>query len=183
MAKQMVKKKGAKAPSSQSAMPPVFDWQAPLIDLRKEIDQAFANVMKGWPQVWDKDPFKAFKAFAAPDALGRGGLSPNVEVAEADGAYEITAELPGLDEKDVEVTVQEGLLTLSGEKKAEREEKKKDYYLSERGYGAFKRTFRIPDDVEGDKIAAAMKKGVMTITMPKSAESKAKARKVAISGR
>lgn len=180
MAKQVLKKKGAKAPSSQSALPSLFNWQAPLIDLRKEIDQAFSNVMKGWPQVWDRDPFKDF---ATPNAFEPRGLSPNVEVAEADGAYEITAELPGLDEKDVEVTVQEGLLTLSGEKKAEREEKKKDYYLSERGYGAFKRTFRIPDDVESDKIAAAMKKGVMTITMPKSAESKAKARKVAISGR
>lgn len=180
MAKQTVKDKAAKAASPQPNVPSIFDWQNPLLDLRKGIDQAFTDALKGWPQVWDSDPFKVF---GSPAAFERGALSPSVEVAEADGAYEITAELPGLDEKDVEITVQKGLLTISGEKKAEREEKKKDYYLSERNYGAFKRTFRIPDDVESGKIAATMKNGVMTVTMPKSAESKAKARKISIGGR
>ena len=179
MAKQAVKTQGTKTSKPKAAVPSVFDWQSPLVDLRQEIDQAFANVMKGWPQVWEQDPFKAF---GMPAALAGGELSPKVEMLEANGGYEISAELPGLDEKDIAVTVQDGMLTLSGEKKAEREEKKKNYHLSERSYGSFKRSFRIPDDVQSDKITAEMKNGVMTITMPKSAERKAKARKIAING-
>ena len=179
MAKQSVKTEKAKGSKSKDVVPSLFDWQSPLLDLRKEIDLAFSNVLKGWPRIWDQEPFEAA---GLPAAFGQSDLSPKVEMAESDDAYEITAELPGLDEQEVEVSLREGLLTLSGEKKAEREEKKKDTYLSERRYGAFKRSFRIPDDVQSDKITAMMKKGVMTITMPKSAKGKTKARKIAING-
>ena len=180
MAKQSVKTEKSQGSKSKDVVPSLFDWQSPLFDLRKEIDQAFSNVLKGWPRIWDQE---SFKSAGLPAAFGHADVSPKVEMSESDGAYEITAELPGLDEKEVEVSLRQGLLTLSGEKRAEREEKKKDYYLSERSYGAFKRSFRIPDDVESDKITAQMKKGLMTITMPKSAERKAKARKIAINGR
>ena len=87
---------------------------------------------------------------------------PAVDIAETDKAYEITAELPGMDEKNIEVKFADGVLTIRGEKKDEKEEKKKDYYLSERSYGSFQRSFQVPDGVDTDKIEATFKKGVLT---------------------
>jgi HSP20 family protein len=106
--------------------------------------------------------------------------TPAVDVAEKDKAYEITAELPGLDEKNVEVKVANGMLSIKGEKKEEKEEKKRGYYLSERRYGAFERRFQIPEGVDSDKIDATFKKGVLTVTLPKSATAQAAEKKIAV---
>ena len=103
---------------------------------------------------------------------------PAVDIAETDKAYEITAELPGMDEKNIEVKFADGVLTIKGEKKEEKEEKKKDYYLSERSYGSFQRSFQVPDGVDTDKIEATFKKGVLTVTLPKSAEAQKAAKKI-----
>ena len=97
---------------------------------------------------------------------------PTVDVSETDKAYEITAELPGMDEKNVEVKVANGVLTIKGEKQDEKEEKKKDYHMRERSYGSFERSFQVPDGVDADKIEANFKKGVLTVILPKSAEAK-----------
>lgn len=156
--------------------------------------------------VQPSDPFKAlsdrfdrlFGDFHFP-GFGRGILSqphfanltssfdfrePKVNVAETDKAYEITAELPGLDEKSVEVNVADGVLTFRGEKREEKEEKdeKKNYHLVERSYGSFQRSFALPDNVEEDKIAADFEKGVLRINIPKTKPSapKAETRKIAI---
>ena len=80
--------------------------------------------------------------------------------------------LPGVDEKDVSVSLQEHVLTVSGEKKSEREEEKKGYLMSERRYGSFRRSFRVPDDVDENKITAKFDKGVMSISLPKTASAK-----------
>jgi HSP20 family protein len=101
-------------------------------------------------------------------------------VTEDDNAYEITAEMPGVEEKDVEITVKDDRLTLRGEKKSEKEEKKKDYHMTERSYGAFERSFHLPADVAADKIRADFEKGVLTLTLPKTPEAKSKERKIAI---
>ena len=84
---------------------------------------------------------------------------PAVDIAETDKAYEITAELPGMDEKNIEVKFADGVLTIRGEKKDEKEEKKKDYYLSERSYGSFQRSFQVPDGVDTDKIEVDLQVG------------------------
>jgi HSP20 family protein len=103
-----------------------------------------------------------------------------VDVAETDTAYEITAELPGMDEKNIEVNVANGGITIKGEKKEETEEKKKDYYVSERRYGSFERYFTLPEAADADKIAATFKNGVLKVTLPKTAEAQKPAKKIEI---
>jgi HSP20 family protein len=105
---------------------------------------------------------------------------PAVDVVEKDRAYEVTAELPGLDEKNVEVKVANGTLTIKGEKSEEKEEKRKDYYLSERRFGSFERRFQIPQGVDASKIEANFKKGVLTVTLPKTQEAQAAEKTIAV---
>lgn len=99
---------------------------------------------------------------------------PAVDISEDDAGYKITAELPGLEEKDVEVTLTDDVLTIKGQKSAESEKKEKNLYLSERSYGAFQRAFVLPDGVDADKIAADVAKGVLTVTVPKAAPAQKK---------
>ena len=99
------------------------------------------------------------------------GTAPAVDIVEKDNAYEVTAEVPGLDEKDIEVKLSNGNLTIKGEKQEEKEEKEKDYYLHERKFGSFERRFRVPEGVDADKIEASFKKGVLTISLPKKPEA------------
>ena len=101
---------------------------------------------------------------------GSPGLSylPAVDIAEKEKEYEITAELPGMDESNIDVKFTDGVLTVEGEKKEEKEEKKKDYYLSERRYGSFQRSFPVAESVDAGKIEAKFVNGVLTIRLPKS---------------
>jgi HSP20 family protein len=106
--------------------------------------------------------------------------TPAIDITESDKAYEITAELPGLDEKNVEVKLANGDLTIKGEKQEEKEEQEKDYYLNERRFGSFKRTFRVPEGVDASKIEATFNKGVLTVTLPKSPEAKKAEKKIEV---
>ena len=108
------------------------------------------------------------------------GKAPAVDVINKEKAYEITAELPGMDESNIDVKFSDGALTIKGEKKDEREEKKKDYYLSERRYGSFQRSFGVPDGVDADKIEAQFKNGVLTVTLPKTAEAQKSEKKISV---
>ena len=92
-------------------------------------------------------------------------------MTERPGGYEITAELPGLDEKDIQVRLSNGNLTISGEKREAKEDKDANYHLSERRYGSFQRNFRLPDGVNPDKIEASFKNGVLTVSVPKSEDA------------
>jgi HSP20 family protein len=103
-----------------------------------------------------------------------------MDLVEKNGAFEISAELPGLDETNVEVKVANNTLTIRGEKREEEEEKDKQVYLSERRYGAFQRSFRIPVGVDLDRIAASFAKGVLTVTLPKGAEAQQAEKKIDI---
>ena len=85
-----------------------------------------------------------------------------------------------MDEKNIELKVSDGMLSITGEKSEEKEEKKKDYYLSERSYGSFERSFRIPEGVDADKIEASFKNGVLTVTLPKKAEAQKPEKKIAV---
>ena len=106
--------------------------------------------------------------------------TPAVDVTEDDKAYKITAELPGLDEKSIDVTLSGEMLTLKGEKRYEKEEEDKNRHVSERAYGAFQRSFALPSGVDRDKIAAEFSKGVLKITLPKSAEAQNQQKKIAV---
>lgn len=99
---------------------------------------------------------------------------PSVDVSETADKLTVTAEIPGIEPKDIDISISGDLLTIKGEKKAEREEKEENYHLIERSYGAFSRTIRLPVSVETDKIEATYKNGVLTITCPKKEEVKAK---------
>ena len=105
---------------------------------------------------------------------------PPVDLTEDAKSYKIMAELPGLDEKNITISMAGDQLVLKGEKTAEKEEKDKNYYLSERSYGSFQRSFRIPDAVDRDKIDATFAKGVLTVTMPKTAAAQMPEKKIEV---
>lgn len=144
------------------------------------------------PPPAETDPFRAlqrrmdrlFDDFAGdyqwPFANGRGTKMPTIDVSETEKELTVEAELPGVDEKDIDVTLTDNLLTIKGEKKQEKDDKKKDYHLTERSYGSFSRSMTLPFDADPAMIKAAFKDGVLTITLPKPAEVKAKVKKIAI---
>lgn len=149
----------------------------PLTSARRDIDRFFESLAPGFPRGIDFDPFRQFGSVFE---MGTGDMAPHVEVSQEEKSYEISAELPGVDEKDVSVSLQDHVLTVSGEKKSEREEEKTGYLMSERRYGSFRRSFRVPDDVDESKIAAKFDKGVMTISLPKAASAKPKGRQIPV---
>jgi HSP20 family protein len=165
-----------KVPVKSETAPALQAWR-PFENLRREVDRLFEDFDGGFwrsrfPSSFDVAPFRrAASGFAAV---------PAVDVSETDKAYEITAELPGMDEKNVEVKLANGVLTIKGEKQDEKEEKRKDYYMRERSFGSFERTFQVPDGVDADKIAANFKKGVLTVTLPKSEQAQKAEKKIAV---
>jgi len=150
----------------------------PFVNLRREIDRLFDDFEWGpWRlplprSLFDIDPFRRGET--------SWGKIPAVDFVDTEKAYEVTAELPGMDEKNVEVKFANGVLTIKGEKKEEKEEKQKDYHLSERRYGSFQRSFTVPDGVDTDRIEATFKDGVLTVSLPKTAESQKKEKQIAI---
>lgn len=104
--------------------------------------------------------------------------SPEIDVVDEGKEYFIKADLPGIDPKDIEITVDNGVLTIKGERTLEEEEKQKDYYCLERAYGSFSRSIQLPNEVEADKVKASYKNGVLELRCPKSARSQARKIKV-----
>jgi len=164
-----------KTEKASAPMPQV--WH-PFETLRREVDRLFEDFDGGF---W-RSPFRRSLFDIEPFRRAETGFGavPAVDVTETDKAYEITAELPGMDEKNLEVKLANGVLTIKGEKQEEKEEKKKDYYLRERSYGSFERNFQVPEGVDADKIEAGFKKGVLTLTLPKSAEAQKAEKKIAV---
>nr|WP_144291661.1 Hsp20/alpha crystallin family protein [Rhodoligotrophos appendicifer] len=161
----------APSPASHGA------W-APLEALRREIDHAFENFgVRSWLQ-----PFGGLAAESELSFPRRvmSDIALAVNIVERDKDYQITAELPGLDQKDVDVTVANDTLTIKGEKKEEKEKREQDYYLSERRFGSFLRAFRLPEGVNADKIEASFAKGILTVTLPKDQSAKANQKKIAV---
>ncbi len=105
---------------------------------------------------------------------------PSVDVSETKNDLGIKAELPGLDPKDIDISMNNGYLTIKGETKNEKEEKDENYHLIERSYGSFTRSVRLPREVQSDKITASFKNGILKITLPKSEEAKKKEIKIKV---
>jgi len=105
---------------------------------------------------------------------GEKSWAPAFDISENEKGYMVSAELPGIDEKDLDITIAGGMLSIKGEKKKETEEKGETYHRIERTYGSFNRSFRIPDAVEADKVEATYKNGILKLVIPKSKESAVK---------
>ena len=149
----------------------------PLFDLRNEIDTLFDRFFSG-------SLFGPFGAFTEPQPLQRfGGTMPKVDVSETEREIQIVAELPGLKQEDVELNLDNDLLTLRGETSSSRDEKDKQYHLTERSYGRFERSFHLPDTVDREKISARFENGLLTVTLPKSERAQKKAKRIQIGGR
>ncbi|EPX87705.1 heat shock protein Hsp20 [Rubellimicrobium thermophilum DSM 16684] len=136
----------------------------PIASLQQEMNRVFENFWNrlghlDWP--WGSGEAKS-------------------DMVETDDAVEISIELPGMEMKDIEVTISDDMLTVKGEKRIERQEEKKGYYLSERSYGAIYRTIPLPPGVDGDKAEASFRNGVLTIRLPQTPESKARVRRIEI---
>ena len=155
----------------------VPEWR-PFESLRREMDRLFDSFDGGFSRY----PFgrSAFEVEPFWRRESTWTAAPAVDAAESEKAYEITAELPGMDEKNIEVKLVNGNLNIKGEKQEEKEEKKKDYYLSERRFGSFERSFGVPHSVDPSKIEASFKKGVLTVTLPKKVEAQSPAKKIEV---
>jgi HSP20 family protein len=136
---------------------------SPFLSLHREMNRLF------------DEAFRDFGFFGGAAAQSW----PHLELTETEDGYKLTAELPGMDEKDIELSLQDGTLTLRGEKKTEHEDGRRGY--SERHYGAFSRTISI-GDVDEDRVHAAFDKGVLTVTLPRSTEAERRIRRIPING-
>lgn len=164
----------SKSSTEKTPVPTARGYRHPLQRFHDEMDRLFEGFWgRGTPgELWAWDPFRESgetARFMAP-----------IDLKESDTAYTMQADLPGMSDKDVEIEVSDGVLTLKGEKKTERTEKKDNYHLSERSFGSFQRSIRVPAGVEIDKISADFKNGVLTVSMPKSKEAQKKAKKISI---
>ncbi len=141
----------------------------PFLALHREMDELFDRFfgdgeVAAWP----------------PASWAGASFMPKVDVSETDKDVCVTAELPGLDEKDIDLALAENALTIKGEKKVEKEEKEEGRYHVERSYGAFQRRITLPCEIDPDKVKATFKKGVLSVTLPKTAKAQS-TKKIAIS--
>lgn len=113
-------------------------------------------------------------------AVERAVVTPRVDLSETGDGYQISAEMPGLKEDEIEVNVSDGVLSIKGEHKAEEQRKDAQYHVRERSFGSVQRSFRLPDSADTEKITAKFENGVLNIAVPKRTEAKAQARKIAI---
>lgn len=153
-------------PVEKKSVPVRREEYHPFALLRQEINSLFDSFFRGF----DIEPFR-----------GRfGTFSPNIDVKETEKDISVTAELPGMDEKDIDVALSGDSLTIKGEKKKEKEEKGKDYYFMERSFGSFSRTIPLPAEIDLDKVKAEFKKGVLTVTLPKTAKAIKEIKKIPV---
>jgi len=158
---------------------------APLKSLRQQVDRLFDDFLEedwlmpstGLARIWDL-PLLRSRGID----MRRLMESPRTDMSESASEYELSVELPGMNEKDIEVTVKDNMITLKGEKKSERETKEKDYHIAERSYGSVRRTFSMPSDVDPNKVKASFSKGVLTVHLPKTKEARSKTQKIEVKG-
>lgn len=153
-----------------SSVPTVFrdDERSPFLSLHREVNRLFDDVFRSFD--------RSLPAFGALPTFNVGW--PSVEITETEKEIKVTAEVPGLEEKDVEVLLDNGVLTLRGEKRSETQDKEKQF--SERFYGRFERRIPLGVEVEEDKIDARFRNGVLSIVLPKSAKAQSQVKRIAI---
>jgi HSP20 family protein len=143
----------------------------PLVQFHRDIDKLFDNFFQGFP----------FSPFQRKSGGSWNGLIlPQVDIGESKKNYIITVEVPGVDEKDIDLTLADGTLTIRGEKRYEQEDSDKQYHQVERSYGSFQRMLSLPTDADENKVEAKFKNGVLTISVDKNPKMTSSAKKIAI---
>jgi HSP20 family protein len=132
-----------------------------------------------WPADLDRLFDEAFAGFGLA-AAAPARFAPRVDVSESDEAYVVRADLPGLEEKDIQVALEEGVLSIEGKVESEQEEERKGWRHVERARGSFHRAIALPAEVDAEKVTASYKQGVLTVTLPKVAPAQPAVRKVPI---
>jgi HSP20 family protein len=151
---------------NRSVAAPRFSAEGdPFLALHREMNRMFDDFARGF-------------GVGLPARFGGSGGWPHVEVSETDSEVKVVAELPGLEERDIDLSLQDGVLTLKGEKKSETE----GAFYSERWHGQFQRSLQVGPDVDPDKVSASFKNGVLTITLAKRPEAQRQAKRIPISG-
>lgn len=153
-------------PFGRKGSPVKREAYEPFTFFREEMNSLFDNFFRGF----DIEPLE--RKFAT--------FSPSIDISETEKEIVISAELPGMEDKDIDVSLSKDLLTIKGEKKEGKEEKGKNYYRMERSYGSFCRKIPLPEDIDADKAEAEFKKGVLTIKLPKTPEAIKETKKIAI---
>ena len=153
-------------------------WR-PFESLRREVDRLFEDFTLNPFRLPLRRPAFDLEPFWQPDSWV---AMPAMDLVERHEAFEMTAELPGLDEKNIEVNVANGVLTVKGQKEEDKVEKKEDFHLRERRFGSFSRSVRVPDTVDADKIEASFKNGVLKVTLPKKPEAQKPVKKIEVKG-
>ena len=147
------------------------DERDPFLSLHREVNRLFDDVFRGFGSGLP----------SLSDVSANGGRWPSVEISDGEKDIKVTAEVPGMEEKDIEVLLDDGVLTLKGEKRSETEDK--DRQFSERVYGRFERRIPLGYEVEEDKVDARFKNGILTVTLPKTAKAQSQAKRIAINGK
>jgi HSP20 family protein len=147
--------------------------QHPVMQLHRAMDRLFENTFRGF-DLW---PFRS-ERFTPLTASGL--LKPQVDIGATDKEYQITVEIPGVEEKDIKVEIANTTMIIKGEKRQEKEKKNKNYYQIERSYGSFQRVLSLPEDANQEDIKATFKNGVLTVTMSKQPLPKSAARQIEI---
>jgi len=147
-------------------------FQDPFQSFRTEMDRLFDSFLGGMPSLTSlRQGFPSTQV-----------ITPTLDVKENEKEIVVKADLPGMDEKDINLTVHNGVLSLRGEKKSEHTDERDNYHVMERSYGSFQRSIRLPDTINEDKAEARFDKGVLTITLPKRPESVSAQKKIQIKG-
>lgn len=154
-------------------------WQ-PFDTLRNQIDRLFHDFQAGFLQAPSRSLLDIEPSWRRDFGFE---VTPAVDIVEKEKAFEVTAELPGLDVKNIDLQLSDNVLTIKGEKQEEKEEKTKDRYVSERRYGSFRRSLQVPSGVDADKIEASFKSGVLIVTLPKSPEAQKKQKTIPVSAK
>jgi HSP20 family protein len=150
------------------------------LDIHRDYDNPFALLTREMNRFFD-DFRSRFELEPFGWAHGEtGSFLPSIDVTEDDREVRITSELPGIDERDIDVSLSKDSITVKGEKKQETEDKDKDYYRMERSYGSFQRTIPLPAEIDQDKAQAEFKKGVLRITLPKTPSAQKTVKKVEV---
>ncbi len=154
------------ATQDKSRIPAKREELHPFSLLRREMNTLFDNFFRGF----EIEPFRS----------RLGVFNPRIDVKESDKDISVTAELPGLENKDIDVSLTRDSLTIKGEKKEEKEEKGKDYYRMERSFGSFNRTIPLPAEIDTDKVKAEFKKGLLIINLPKTEKAVKETKKIPV---
>lgn len=167
--------------SKESDLPSVYERSShPLGQLHQELDRLVDNVFRGIGLPSSGSSVFNSPLFDSSNWATNTGFRPNLNVSSNDECYEITLEVPGLSESDMSVEVRGDVLTIQGQKQEQKEDKDSYFYRVERSYGTFQRTLALPDDADPDRIQAAMKDGVLSLTIPRSAVQDTQVKKITI---